>query len=191
MWGVNRSRLVAVLGTVFAGLAVLLGLLGLVVEPLLLLLAVPFAVVAYFMWYQVSGKLVERIYAGVEGAARVEDPGGRARANGAGGRGGFGAGPRGDWDPAEEWDRRGRVGGPDGRRRRAAGRERGRRRAPRTNDGPTTAEAYDILGLDPQADQGAVRRAYRERVKSAHPDTPDGSEEEFKRVNAAYERLSD
>jgi curved DNA-binding protein CbpA len=57
--------------------------------------------------------------------------------------------------------------------------------------GPTATEAYDRLGLDPSADQSAVKRAYRERVKEAHPDTDSGSEREFKRVQAAYERLSD
>jgi hypothetical protein len=195
---VNRSRLVAVLGTVFAALAVFLGIAGVAVEPLLLLLAVPFGVVAYFMWYQASGRLVERVYAGVEGAARVDEgrrpPGGDGARGGQGGRGGFGAGPREEWDPAGEWARRERVSDPRGGGRRGGRqrrRQRQRRRAPRTNGGPTAAEAYDILGLDPEADQGAVRRAYRERVKTAHPDTDEGSEEEFKRVNAAYERLSD
>jgi curved DNA-binding protein CbpA len=36
-----------------------------------------------------------------------------------------------------------------------------------------------------------VRRAYREKVKEAHPDTDSGSEEEFKRVNRAYETLTE
>ncbi|WP_438267421.1 J domain-containing protein [Halomarina litorea] len=181
------------LGAVFGALAAFLAVLGLVVEPLLLLLAVPFGVVTYFMWYQASGRLVERVYASVEGAARVDDTTrARARTNG-GGRGGFGAGPREEWDPASEWARRERVGGPEGRRRtgRAGASGQRDRRKPQTASGPTRLEAYDILGLDPQADQRAVKRAYRERVKTAHPDTPEGSEEEFKRVNAAYERLSE
>jgi curved DNA-binding protein CbpA len=48
-----------------------------------------------------------------------------------------------------------------------------------------------VLGVGPDADESAVRRAYRERVKETHPDTEDGDEDAFKRVNAAYERLSD
>jgi curved DNA-binding protein CbpA len=35
-----------------------------------------------------------------------------------------------------------------------------------------------------------VRRAYREKVKQVHPDAEGGSEDAFKRVNEAYERLS-
>jgi curved DNA-binding protein CbpA len=53
------------------------------------------------------------------------------------------------------------------------------------------AEAYRRLDLDPTADEAAVREAYRERVKEVHPDAADGDEETFKRVTAAYERLTD
>lgn len=45
---------------------------------------------------------------------------------------------------------------------------------------------YDVLSVDPDADEAAVRRAYRRRVKEVHPDH-DGSREEFQRVRAAYE----
>ncbi|MFB6250698.1 MAG: ferredoxin Fer [Halobellus sp.] len=48
---------------------------------------------------------------------------------------------------------------------------------------------YDVLGIDPDAEEDAVVRAYRERVKSAHPDHG-GSLVEFKRVRRAYEHLS-
>ena len=41
------------------------------------------------------------------------------------------------------------------------------------------------------ADEAAVRSAYRERVKEVHPDRPSGDEDEFKRVNRAYERLTE
>jgi ferredoxin len=50
------------------------------------------------------------------------------------------------------------------------------------------ASPFEILGLDPDADEPAVRRAYRERVFEAHPDHG-GSAAEFRRVRAAYERL--
>lgn len=47
---------------------------------------------------------------------------------------------------------------------------------------------YEILGVDPAADEGAVRQAYRDRVKEAHPDHG-GSAEEFRAVRTAYERI--
>ncbi|MFB6091107.1 MAG: ferredoxin Fer [Halobellus sp.] len=48
---------------------------------------------------------------------------------------------------------------------------------------------YDVLGIDADADEDAVVRAYRERVKEAHPDHG-GSLAEFERVRRAYEHLS-
>jgi curved DNA-binding protein CbpA len=59
------------------------------------------------------------------------------------------------------------------------------------SSGPSPAEARRVLGVDPEADASTIRRAYRERAKETHPDTEDGDEAAFKRVNAAYERLSD
>jgi curved DNA-binding protein CbpA len=50
------------------------------------------------------------------------------------------------------------------------------------------SEAYDALGVSPDASQEAVRDAYRDRVKEVHPDSG-GDEEAFKRVNRAYETL--
>lgn len=44
------------------------------------------------------------------------------------------------------------------------------------------------LGVDPDADEDAIERAYRERVKEAHPDQG-GSVTEFRAVRMAYERL--
>jgi hypothetical protein len=64
-----------------------------------------------------------------------------------------------------------------------------RRRSPEPS-GPSRREAYRILDLDPGADEGRVKRAYREKVKTAHPDRG-GDETEFKRVKNAYERLVD
>jgi ferredoxin len=46
------------------------------------------------------------------------------------------------------------------------------------------------LGIDPDADESAVKQAYRERVKEAHPDHG-GSVEEFRAVRTAYERIKD
>lgn len=184
----NRSRLVTALAATFGGLAVFLALFAVLLEPLALLLAVPFGVVAYLMWYQASGRLVRRVYASVERRARVDDRT-RARrtrrgsAEADGGRGGFGAGPREARGGPAGGRRGGRAGG------RTAGQRR-RRRPPRSDPGPTPREAYGILDLDPSADRAAVKRAYRERVKETHPDRG-GDEEEFKRVTAAYERLTE
>jgi curved DNA-binding protein CbpA len=47
---------------------------------------------------------------------------------------------------------------------------------------------FDVLRVDPDADDDEIRRAYRRRVKKAHPDQ-DGSAEEFQRVKAAYEAI--
>ena len=47
---------------------------------------------------------------------------------------------------------------------------------------------FDVLGVDPDADEEAVERAYRRRVKESHPDHG-GSPEEFQAVRAAYEAV--
>ncbi|RLM89593.1 ferredoxin [Halobellus sp. Atlit-38R] len=48
---------------------------------------------------------------------------------------------------------------------------------------------YDVLGIDADADEDEVVRAYRRRVKDAHPDHG-GSLAEFKRVRRAYEHIT-
>jgi hypothetical protein len=177
--GVNRDRLLMALAAVFAGLSVFVAMVAIVFQPVLLVVAVPFGVVTYFMWYQASGRLGRRIYRGVENQARTDD---RRRE-----RGGFGAGPREDYEPRSEWFRE--TGDPRGAR--VGGRRARQRTAPRATDGPTASEAREILDVGADADEEAVRQAYREKVKQAHPDTPDGNEERFKRVTAAYERLAE
>lgn len=47
---------------------------------------------------------------------------------------------------------------------------------------------FEVLGIDPDADEETVDRAYRRRVLEAHPDRG-GSAKEFKRVTAAYEAI--
>ncbi|ESP88039.1 ferredoxin Fer [Candidatus Halobonum tyrrellensis] len=47
---------------------------------------------------------------------------------------------------------------------------------------------FDVLRIDPDADDDEVDRAYRRRVLEAHPDHG-GSPREFQRVRAAYERI--
>jgi len=53
---------------------------------------------------------------------------------------------------------------------------------------------YDVLGIGPDADDEAVKQAFRELAKSLHPDYNPGDEEaerRFKQVNVAYEALKD
>ena len=53
---------------------------------------------------------------------------------------------------------------------------------------------YDLLGVDPSADQDTIKKAYRRRARELHPDAnPDDpeAEEQFKELSRAYEVLSD
>lgn len=54
----------------------------------------------------------------------------------------------------------------------------------------TDRSLYDELGVDKDADAGAIARAYRRRAQRAHPDKG-GSTEEFHAVQLAYDVLSD
>jgi ferredoxin len=47
---------------------------------------------------------------------------------------------------------------------------------------------FEILGVDPDADDDEIVRAYRERVIEAHPDQG-GSRREFRAVQTAYEQI--
>lgn len=51
--------------------------------------------------------------------------------------------------------------------------------------GDPVASAFDVLGLPTDADEEAVRTAYREQVLSAHPDQG-GDPEAFERLQDAY-----
>jgi DnaJ-domain-containing protein 1 len=77
-------------------------------------------------------------------------------------------------------------GGESSRRRRRGDRRRGRTRR---RDGQAR-RARDLLEVDPDASEEALRTAYRERVKEVHPDRG-GDPEQFKRVQWAYEYLSE
>ena len=48
---------------------------------------------------------------------------------------------------------------------------------------------FEVLGIAPDADEAAIERAYRERVKETHPDLG-GSREAFLRVRSAYEAIT-
>lgn len=166
---VQQDRLVLGLTFVFAamtGTVVLVAIAA--VEPVLFVVAVPLGAATGLFWYQSSGRLRERIARTQAGEAA-----GDAGAD-AGPRGGFGAGAR-------------RDAGRDRRRRQRWGEERDAA-ATGHSAGVSRDEAYRRLGLEPGADEAAVRAAYRERVKEAHPDRG-GDEETFKRVTEAYETL--
>jgi ferredoxin len=47
---------------------------------------------------------------------------------------------------------------------------------------------FDVLDVSPDADEAAIRRAYRRRVKEAHPDQG-GSIDEFRAVRDAYDAI--
>ncbi|WP_439027090.1 J domain-containing protein [Haloarchaeobius sp. DT45] len=187
------SPLLFGLAAVFAGLTTVLAVVAIVTREFFVLgIALPFAATTYFMWFQASGKLQERVAAATHADAyqeRRRTAEQKAREGARGGRSRFAREAR---RAAEERRRRerfrraGRVS-DSGRRR-----ERRQRRAPRrAGDGPTRKEALSRLGLRGEADEETIRAAYREKVKEVHPDTPDGDEETFKQVNAAYERLKD
>ena len=185
----HNERLITGVAAALGGSAALLAVVAVVYNPAILAISAALGVGAYFMWYQASGRLAARVYRSVEQQAA---DGRSARTDGAtrtgrGATGGFGAGPREEWTPP------GDRGGSTSGRRRAGGqrqRQRQRQRAPSTTSGPSESEAYRILGLDPSADQEAVKEAYRAKVKEVHPDTDGGDEEQFKQVNRAYERLT-
>lgn len=167
----NRNGLIMGIASVFVGITALMVIAGIVVNLFFLFVAVPFGAAAYLMWYQASGKLAARIRANPSRYARS------TRSDG----GNFDAGPF-----------EGRFGGQ--RRQRARGqrrRSRGQRSRQPEQTGLSTAEAAAILGVDVGADQQTVKAAYREQVKTAHPDAPEGDEAQFKSVKKAYETLGE
>ena len=53
---------------------------------------------------------------------------------------------------------------------------------------------YEVLGVDKNADEATIKKAYRGLAKKYHPDLNPGNAEaeaKFKEVNEAYDVLSD
>jgi len=61
--------------------------------------------------------------------------------------------------------------------------------SPDMNSEVDNKEFYDILGVEQTASADEIRKAYRKKVVKAHPDKG-GDVEEFKKLQAAYEVLS-
>ncbi|WP_066412789.1 J domain-containing protein [Halorubrum aethiopicum] len=188
----NRTVLVGMAAT-FVGLTALLVVAGVVVNPLLLAVAVPFGVAAYLMWFHASGRLRERVRREAERVGPTDRERARQRARAAenrrdayrsAGAGAAGSGRTGTGTS------RGRFGGGARDARGPGGSRDPRDRAPSTR-GMSEREAYATLDLDPSADDETVRSAYRERAKRLHPDGEEGDEEAFKQLNRAYEVLTD
>ncbi|GAA0518170.1 DnaJ domain-containing protein [Halorubrum aquaticum] len=182
----NRTVVVGLAAT-FVGLTALLVVAGVVVNPLLLAVAVPFGAAAYLMWFHASGRLRERVRREADRLGPTERERAEQRARAAENR-------RDTYRTAGVSGSRsasgttGARGGTRGRNRTAAGDARDR--APSTH-GMSEREAYATLDLDPSADGETVRSTYRERAKRLHPDGEDGDEEAFKELNRAYEVLTD
>lgn len=50
---------------------------------------------------------------------------------------------------------------------------------------------HEVLDVEPDAPEGVVENAYRERVQETHPDKPGGDEAAFRRVQRAREAMLD
>ena len=61
--------------------------------------------------------------------------------------------------------------------------------------GMANRDYYEVLGIDKNATEADIKRAYRRMARKYHPDLnkehPKEAEENFKKVNEAYHVLSD
>lgn len=55
-------------------------------------------------------------------------------------------------------------------------------------DSPLASNPYEVLGVAPTASDDELKKAYRRRLREAHPDTG-GSSAEFDRVQQAWQRI--
>ncbi len=54
-----------------------------------------------------------------------------------------------------------------------------------------TSCPYEVLGADKKATEEQLKKAYRKRSLSHHPDRPDGDKERFQTLSAVYKMLAD
>ncbi len=175
-----RDTVGLVLAGVLAGLAAMLFVASIAVQPFLVVAAIPFAAGAYLVWQASIGEYGAR---GVNEADARRARARRARAaNERAASDGHGATTAGERRRSRNYERARAAG-----RRRASGRQRTREEP----DSLARREAARVLGVDADAEPAAVRSAYRERVKEVHPDTEGGDAEAFQKVNDAYERLQE
>jgi molecular chaperone DnaJ len=52
-------------------------------------------------------------------------------------------------------------------------------------------EYYDLLGIEKDASDADIKKAYRKQAMTHHPDKQGGDEEKFKKISEAYETLKD
>jgi len=173
-----RDTVGVALAGVLAGLATMLFVAAIAVQPFLVAVAIPFAAGAYLVWQASIGEYGRASPAGAR-RARARAANERTASDGPGHAT---AGERRRRRERRQEYERARTEG----RRRASGGDRGR-----GTDTLARKEAARVLGVDVDADAATVRRAYRERVKEVHPDTEGGDAETFQKVNDAYERLDD
>lgn len=180
----HRSRLRHGLGATFAGLALVMVLLGVGYRtPVPLLVAGAFGLTALLI--HPHGTVARRWLDGRLGDGRRERRGRRARPPHGGQDGDRGAPST---SRGTRWGARtGR--GPDRTAGTASGRRGGTARSSGRQSSRSLAAARRTLGVDADADAEELRRAFRERVKDVHPDAPDGDRRRFERVVEAYERL--
>jgi len=50
-------------------------------------------------------------------------------------------------------------------------------------------ECWDALGIPPNSSQDEIKKAYRKKALDTHPDKNNGNDEEFKKINQAYNIL--
>ena len=53
-----------------------------------------------------------------------------------------------------------------------------------------TRDYYKILGVEKNANEEDIKKAYRKLAHQFHPDKPGGNEQKFKEINEAYQILS-
>lgn len=158
----NRPGLGLGIAAVLGGVAALMASAWAVYNPVFFGFSLPFAAGAVLIWLHATGRLADR----------VRTRGGRD--------------PRTSGVSVADDKRQHR----DRRRQRRRGTARGTAASTGRPDRFDSDDAREILGVDGNATDAAIRQAYRDRVKEAHPDAPGGSADAFKRVTDAYEHLA-